>query len=180
MLPKVFVGFGILLMVYAVYSVRKLLSVVREADNRRPWYILFPLIIFFLFGYLFYFYLLFTSISPSDMSAQLISAIFFFGAVFVVIVLSVNYALIGGLNEKAAKIQETNTALLRNTEIVQKKDNELEEAKITLERKNKELERALEDFYTLRLSMQRDMDEGKLQEENRKIKEKLDELKITS
>ena len=180
MLSKFLVGFGILIMAYAVSSGSKLLSVIDDIHSRRPWYILFLLIIFFLLGYILYFYLLFTSVPSSDLSAQLISAIFFFGALFVVIVLSVNYSLVRTLNEKATKIQETNTVLVHNSDVVQKKDLELEEAKKALERKNSELEKVLEHFYTLRIGMERDMKSGKVEEENRKIKAELDNLKASS
>ncbi|OGF26340.1 hypothetical protein A2303_04055 [Candidatus Falkowbacteria bacterium RIFOXYB2_FULL_47_14] len=55
-----------------------------------------------------------------------------------------------------------------------------EEVKIRtkeLDEKNKELERTLEDFYTIRLGMQRDLEKGTVSEENKKIRERLDKLK---
>jgi chromosome segregation ATPase len=82
-----------------------------------------------------------------------------------------------GLNEKTDKIQEANTILTHDAEMIQKKDKELEEIKSKLEKKNAELEKVLEDFYTIRIGMQRDMEAGKLEEENKKIKEQLDKLK---
>lgn len=35
----------------------------------------------------------------------------------------------------------------------------------------------MEDFYTMRLSLENDLKEGKVEEENKKIKEKIDKLK---
>jgi two-component system, NtrC family, sensor kinase len=180
MLSRLFVGLGILMMVFAIFSGSRLLSVIHDANQRKPWYILFLLIIFFLVGYIVYFYLLFTTVSPTDVSAQLISAVFFFGALFVVLVLSVNYSLVSGLNEKTVKIQETNTTLTHDAETIQKKEKELEEIKTKLEKKNAELEKVLEDFYTIRIGMQKDVEAGKLEEENKKIKEQLDKLKNAS
>lgn len=46
-----------------------------------------------------------------------------------------------------------------------------------IELKNKELEETLTDFYTMRMGMQKDMDLGKVDEENKKIKSRLDKLK---
>ena len=177
MLPRLLVGFGILIMAYAIYSGSRILSVIHDEDKRKFWYILFLLIIFFLVGYVFYFYQLLITTPANNLSAQLISAIFFFGALFVVLVLSVNYSLVSSYNDKVNKIQQTNVVLTRDAETIQKKDKELEEAKNKLEKKNAELEHVLEDFYMLRLNMQRDMESGQIEKENAIIKEKLDKLK---
>jgi ABC-type transport system involved in multi-copper enzyme maturation permease subunit len=177
MISRILVGFGILLMLFAVYSVNKLISIIQDQDKRTPWFILFLLIMFFLLGYVGYFYMLFTSINPSDTSSLLISSIFFFGAIFVIVVLSVNNSLIKGLNNKTETLENTNTTLKQQSEILQNKDKELEESRGKLVRKNEELEKVLEDFYTLRIGMTRDMNDGKVEEENKMIKERLEKLK---
>ena len=59
--------------------------------------------------------------------------------------------------------------------------NKTEALKVSEEKyrdKSKELEETMEDFYTLRLSMEEQIKEGVVEEENRKIKERLDELKV--
>lgn len=180
MLSKLFVGLGILIMIYALYAGTRLFSIIHDATKRKPWYILLTLIAFFLIGYIVYFYLLFTTVTPTDVSSQLISAVFFFGAIFVVLVLLVNYSLVSGLNDETAKEKEANLALTHSVEVIQIKDKELEEVKNKLEKKNEELNKALEDFYTIRMSMQRDLKLGKLEEENIKIRERIDKAKSSS
>ncbi len=54
---------------------------------------------------------------------------------------------------------------------------ELEEIKKELEKKNKELESTLDDFYTMRIGIQKDLELGRIEEENEKIKRRLDNLK---
>lgn len=46
-----------------------------------------------------------------------------------------------------------------------------------MSKKNKELEDTLEEFYTLRIGMANDLKKGQIDEENKKIKERLDKLK---
>ena len=180
MVPKLLVCSGILFMGYAVYSGRKLLESIRDPTKKETWYVLFLLIILFLIGYVFFLYLLFTSINPTDASTQLVSAILFFGSLFVVIVLSVNYSLVGSLNENAQRLSESNEALTKNIDQLRQKDTSLVEAKEKLERKNEELEKVLEDFYTMRIGMTKDLEAGKLEEENKRIKERLEQLKSST
>ena len=54
---------------------------------------------------------------------------------------------------------------------------ELGEFKKELEKKNKELENTLDDFYTMRIGIQKDLELGRIEEENEKIKRRLDNLK---
>lgn len=85
---------------------------------------------------------------------------------------------VGQLSRSFDKMTES---LKKSKEILEKYNKELEEKvkKKTeeLEEKNKELEETLDDFYTLRIGMQRDTESGKLEEENKKIKKRLDRVK---
>jgi len=53
----------------------------------------------------------------------------------------------------------------------------VKEKTLELEKKNSELEKTLDDFYVMRLSMQKQMNDGTIDGENKKIKKKLDTLK---
>lgn len=55
----------------------------------------------------------------------------------------------------------------------------LESAQQEIQKKNKELGETLEDFYTMRIGIQKDLEAGRIEEENKKIKEKLDNIKKT-
>jgi nitrate/nitrite-specific signal transduction histidine kinase len=46
-----------------------------------------------------------------------------------------------------------------------------------LDKKNKELEKAMEDFYTVRVSMSNNITKEDLEKENKKIREKIDKIK---
>jgi hypothetical protein len=91
--------------------------------------------------------------------------------------LSISYTLIKALTIHSSEIDRTNQNLSKNTKDLENKTNELKKIQDFLREKNKELLKTLDDFYTLRLGLQKDIDAGKLSEENRKIKEKLDKLK---
>jgi hypothetical protein len=52
-----------------------------------------------------------------------------------------------------------------------KKDN------LALKKIKRELEETLEDFYTLRIGMSKDLEKQQIDSENKKIRERLDELK---
>jgi nitrate/nitrite-specific signal transduction histidine kinase len=73
-------------------------------------------------------------------------------------------------DELDKKVEER-TNNLKNT------TDDLKKTKQELENKNKELEETLEDFYTMRIGMQKDLKLGRVEEENKKIKKRLDKLK---
>jgi hypothetical protein len=170
MFSTILVIVGIFQMVYAVYSAHRLLKIIRGLRYRRLWFLLIALIYFFLLGYLIYLFLLSTALNPSDITAMLISGVFCFGALFVVLTLYVCSSLIENLNEN-------NTILTTDSQAIQRNQTELKEAKAKLEQKNQELEKVLEDFYTLRMGFERDLESGQLHSENLAIKNRLDELK---
>jgi len=55
-------------------------------------------------------------------------------------------------------------------------EEKVKEKTSELTKRNKELEETLEDFYTLRIGLAKDMESGKVVEENKKIKARLDQL----
>jgi hypothetical protein len=82
---------------------------------------------------------------------------------------------------KILKLSEVQNELNFSKKKLEKINNELERKvkektkEITL--KNKELEKTLEDFYTLRIDMEKDLKKDQVKKENKKIKSKLYKLK---
>jgi hypothetical protein len=177
MIPLISVFFGIVLMVGSVFLCIRVLGVVGKYSSKTPWYILLTLICFFLAGYVVYLFLLITQHMELGLIGYLLAAILFFGAVFVVCVLLLNDQLIRKLNNHAKEILEKNKTLQMTSDELSLRKNELEKIKLTLEKKNIDLEEALEDFYTMRIGVMKDMEAGTVTEENNKIREKIDAIK---
>jgi predicted ferric reductase len=176
MINAVLVIAGIVIMIVSVVQCIRLINLNSIETLRGAWNFALGLIVFFLLAYIAYFFLE-TNYSSLPVSSLLISAILFFGAIFVITILSISYTLIKALTIHSSEIDRTNQNLSKNTKDLENKTNELKKIQDFLREKNKELLKTLDDFYTLRLGLQKDIDAGKLSEENRKIKEKLDKLK---
>jgi predicted PurR-regulated permease PerM len=167
---------GITLMVISVGQCIRLIRLNKIRSLQWAWYVIFSLIVFFLIGYVAY-YILNSGYGNIPMSSLLVSLILFFGAIFVIAVLSISYQLFKALTERSSEIDKTNTDLVRNTQELQNKQAELKRAQELLHEKNKELVKMLDDFYMMRVNIQKDIETGKLVEENQKIKERLDTIK---
>jgi diguanylate cyclase len=167
---------GIIFLAISVFQCVKLIKINAIQNLQWPWYLMLYLIIFFLFGYAAYYY---TSLHYGNISISslLISLILFFGSIFVVGILSISRSLIESLTKKTMETSQINNNLIDNTKMLSQKKEELEKTQTQLKEKNQELENTLEDFYTLRLAMQKDIELGRVKKENEKIKERLDELK---
>lgn len=135
------------------------------------------LIYLFICGYfIFVLYLIrhMDSNSPEDL---VVSMVFFLGAVFVVIVLKVNNRLISALTERSMDLQKLNGDLkIKNNDLI-KKSKALIMSEDKYKKQTEELEKTLDDFYTMRIGMEEQMKKGTLEEENRKIKSRFDALK---
>ena len=130
---------------------------------------LLALMYFFLFGYLAFFYALAVSATNSLMTEIGVGAILCFGAVFVVLVLGTSGDILRRFSENAKKLKEVNATLEEQAGRVASTQKALEE-------KNAELRKTLDDFYTLRMGMQRDLEAGTVDQENKKLKARLDTL----
>jgi diguanylate cyclase len=178
MLNSVLIVTGIILMVIAVVECAKLIQLNTIAGLQWAWYLILSLIVFFLVGYIAYFFLN-SSYSNIPVSSMLISLILFFGAIFVITILSISYKLIKALTIHSSEIDKTNKSLTNNTKDLENRTGELKKIQDMLREKNKELLKTLDDFYTLRIGLQKDIEAGKLSEENKKIKEKIDAIKTS-
>lgn len=177
MIEVFFVMVGILLMIYAVFLCRKTILNIENKELRRPWLLLFAFVCFFLLGYVAYVYTVRTGLSGLMRSDLLVAIILAAGALFVVVVLKTNQNLILKLTKNNQIIQDSNKELTAATQTLKRQQRELEHAKELLEDKNRELEQTLEDFYTLRIGMARDLKKGEIEKENQKIKKRLNKLK---
>jgi hypothetical protein len=176
MLNTVLIITGIVLMVIAVFECVRLIQLNTLVNLQWAWYLTLSLIVFFLLGYIAYFFLI-SSNGGLPISTMLISLILFFGAIFVITILSISYILIKALTMRSSQISETNKNLTKNTKDLENKTGELKKIQDMLREKNKELLKTLDDFYTLRIGLQKDVEAGKLSEENKKIKDRLDSVK---
>jgi len=88
----------------------------------------------------------------------LVSGIFFFGALFVVIVLRVNYKLILKLTENSLRLGELNTVLENKNKELSHKTEELKKSEEKYIKRSKELDETLENFYTMRIGLQKQID----------------------
>ncbi len=75
-------------------------------------------------------------------------------------------------------INSTLSSLESELEQRKKSERQLHEKGLALQKTNKELEKTLEDFYTVRIGMYEDMEKGEMEKKNKEIKDRLDELKI--
>lgn len=170
---------GTFFLAYSTYLCKSL-NLNKKIDRdifNKPCFVIAALIYLFIFGYLVFLFYLFrhqNSNSPEDL---IVSVVFFLGAVFVVIVLKVNNRLILALTEKSINLQKLNDDLnVKNQELI-KKSKALIISEDKYKKQTEELEKTLEDFYTMRIGMEKQMKQGTLEEENRKIKQRFDALK---
>ena len=170
------IGLGILLLLCSLVICQKLITIINDRDLKWPWRILFCLICIFIVGYIVTLYLLNLTMDYAILH-PVIAGILFLGAIFVVLVVTMNYRLIGRLNNHNREISEKNSTLEKLTEQMQKHEEVLEQVRKQLEHKNNELEETLDSFYTARIGILKDLSDGKVEEENQKIKARLAVLK---
>jgi uncharacterized membrane protein len=177
MINIVLVSIGIFFMVLSVFMVVRLISSIEDPSLKKKWWFLFFLIGFFLIGYGFYLYALISEKVVFFMEELLVSAIFCFGALFVLVVLLITINLVKTLNEDRKQLNNKNKELSSLTENLQSNNTKLEETKNALDSKNSELNSLLEEFYTLRVSMLGAKNTKKVKKENILIKKKFDKAK---
>jgi signal transduction histidine kinase/DNA-binding response OmpR family regulator len=107
---------GAVVMLLSILGTRKILRVLQSNSYLRTWQILFGLMIFFLFGYLGAFLLI--SAGITQFLQLLTGVVFFFGAVFVELVVRTGYLTIQDLSKRE---QEAEQARIRAEEANQAK-----------------------------------------------------------
>lgn len=124
-LALVLISVGALFMLMAILKTRKLLQLLKGIkENVFLWNILFLLMIFFFVGYIASVFLI--SEGLKEILSLLTGLVFFFGALFVYIVVRVISVTINELNNKN-KTEELNKELEKNISLLQNANKELEQ-----------------------------------------------------
>src|SRR3989339_7289 len=176
MFNMILVSAGAIILFYSTWLCYKLNNSVKNNTAANHYWVLLALICLFIFGYLAFFArLIYSPVHTTN--ELLVSVIFFFGAIFVVTVLKINNRLIYDLMRKSADLKKLNSDMENKNRELRNQTEELKSSKQKYKERSMELDKTLEDFYTLRLGMARDIKEKILEEENKKIKERLDKLR---
>ncbi|HCH00236.1 MAG TPA: hypothetical protein DE036_10885, partial [Actinobacteria bacterium] len=96
MIPVIIVSIGALIMLAAVINCRRLITIVKKTEYGSKWMALFVFMMAFLASYVFYGAILFKNIHLVDPNL-LVSLVFLFGAIFVFMVVALNYSTFDGL-----------------------------------------------------------------------------------
>ncbi|MBN1792609.1 hypothetical protein JW826_02905 [Candidatus Woesearchaeota archaeon] len=169
MLSIILVSVGIILLIEAVVLNLDLLRILTDPKLQRRWRLLLGLIFFFIIGYVAFLITLVMPHADLAFTPLIIAAVFCLGAVFVVTVLLVDISMVKRLVSKNKELSDVTRALMSANE-------NLERAETDLERKNEELKKNLEDFYSVRVSLAKDLDKKKVKQENARIRKRIDML----
>ncbi len=115
----------------AVVSTRKILQLVKGNKNYKAWKVLELLMIFFLIGYIAAAWLVF--FGKENIIVILSGTIFFFGAVFVFIVVRTGFTTLSDFNIAEIEIRKQNKLLADQKVEVEHKNREIEASKLMLE-----------------------------------------------
>jgi hypothetical protein len=150
MITRIAVISGIVVMGYSMFLCSKVMKIVKLEKIKKAWNFLFALECFFLMGYMFYLFELFSANKRLVFGESLVAAILFFGSIFVFVVMKESLGLVEKLNSNLQQEEEFNKDLKEKKEMLESEEKNLEEAKAKLEKKNKELEESVEGFYLMK------------------------------
>lgn len=177
MICLILVTCGVILLIYSIVLCHRLNKKIDKNVAEKPGSLVLILIYFFLLGYVTFLGRLIFTITSHGIFEYLVSIIFFFGALFVAIVLKVNHKLILNLTTNSINLGKLNKELENKNKKLRQKTDALKTSEEKYKKRSKELEQTLDDFYTMRLSMEEQVRKGVLEAENKKIKERLDKVK---
>lgn len=181
---------GIILFGYGLFIHTRFLGLVKKTPLRKWWIMLLVLVVFFASSYIIFAYWLMGGVETISINAlkTLVSFVFFFGAIFVVITISLIHSTIKDLTKEREginRLQMEKIALLQNKEIelekeVQGKTKELQKAKIDLEKKVMEqtsvLKGKLDELKEINsLMVGRELKMAEIKKENEEMKKRLGE-----
>jgi membrane protein implicated in regulation of membrane protease activity len=118
---------GIIIFGYSLYKHVEFLRLTKKTAFKKWWVILLVLVMFFFLGYIFFAYWLIVGAKGININslATLVSYIFFFGAIFVLITISLIYSTVKNLikeKEETQRLQMDRIGLLQDKEIKLKKE----------------------------------------------------------
>ena len=107
----------------------------------------------------------------------LVSSIFGFGALFVLISILVTRFIVLDLKNEKENANTQAKEIKKDHDELKILHKELNKKNIELDKKNIELENTLEEFYTYRLDLSSKSDAKKFKKENQQLKKKLKKIK---
>lgn len=175
MLNIVLVLCGAFLLVYSAILCHKLSKKLEQNPSVRPSSWILFLIYLFVGGYTAFIGRVAGNVGSHGFDEFLVSVVFFFGAIFVLVTLRAYHKLILKLSNESLGLEKLNSEL-ENKNLSHQKE-EIKESEEKYKKRFQELLETLDDFYTLRLSVQEKMNKEEVNEENKIIKERLDKIK---
>lgn len=172
-------------MLYSFFYSREIFICVSK-EMRNNWLMVSLFIFLFLIAYCAYFLFL---LHGDDVFFGLdidllVSLILLFGSLFVILSLNTSYLAVTDLNKKKKDILELNEVLKKEKELLKsdeeeiiRRNKDLRLAENKLEKRNKELEAVLNDFYTMRTGLASEMEYKNILKENELIKKRLNEIR---
>jgi hypothetical protein len=177
-LTTVFTVMGIGLLCYGAYAAYLIQKQARRIKISSGHWAVSLLIYFFIIGYFVFLIHLISVGVALQTSDLLVGAVFLFGALFVVVTLGINRRFATNIIKTSEDTNRANIQLEALNKNLQEKTLALGKSEEALQKKNKELEATMEDFYTMRIAMLDKLKRGEVEEENRRIKERLDKMKM--
>lgn len=178
----VILTFGIGLMAYSFFLAIKLIGMIEKKELKNKCKLILWLICFFLIGYMTHYYCLIMGHAFIYFTEIMTSLIFCLGAVFVIIVLTINIKLIKGLHEANKelyitnnKLKKTNSELRKAATQMRANNAQVTKAKKEAENKNTILKATLEQLYKFKKG--KDKDEKYLKKDIEKTNKKINKLK---
>lgn len=169
-IDSIIVLVGIFLLSFSLILCSKIKLI---SNNKKPWFLLSFLITIFIVGYIYYIY----EAIDHNLNNNFASIIYLFGSIFVLFIFKVMLKTVQELNYDLNELQKTHKELNQLHSKLKNDHKEIEANHSEITLKNIELRETLEDFYTLRLSMEKD-NSKKTKDDNKKIKQKLNKLKL--
>jgi signal transduction histidine kinase/DNA-binding response OmpR family regulator len=123
---------GAVIMVVSIYSTRKMLSRLQQSPYRPAWQTLLILMGLFLLGYLGSIYLVFAEVG--QIMTILVGVVFFFGALFVYLVVRVGYLTIVDLQATAVSKDQLEAEVQNRTAEISATNAELRQSQVELAR----------------------------------------------
>ena len=176
MLNFLLVSCGIMLLIYSIVLCFKINKKITNNKIKKAHSFVIVFIYLFIIGYITFLLSLVKKIDISNFDKLLVSTIFFLGALFVLIVSKINLVLTVDITEHSTKSDQQNKELKKKNEELEKISKALQKSKNKFKKHTIELDKTLEDFYTMRLNMENG-DNAIIKEENKKLKESLDKIR---
>lgn len=181
MLLIIILQISIVILFYGLFlcnEVRKKIDY--KSGNWLNYNTIFLFIHFFIFGYAgFTIQLIYDEITQNNFDfniGALVTSILFFGAIFIVVVLKINQNLLFYLEKTKNHLKDANIQLEKSYEELGDEAEKVKEYQKYIKQKNHDLEKAINDFYSLRVEMQEKADNKDINTENEIIKKRIDDM----